>query len=120
VIGLAKKKEEIFLPGREDPLVLQEASPPLLVLQAVRNESHRFATTLHKKKRAKRVNMALLESIPGIGERRSRRLMEIFGSVEAILALNPEDIASKAGLSIALATELSAKLKSKIADRERS
>ena len=53
VIGLAKKQEEIFIPGREDPLVLDEASPSLRILEAVRNESHRFATTLNKKKRAR-------------------------------------------------------------------
>ncbi len=120
VIGLAKKKEEIFLPGREDPLVLQEASPPLLILQAVRNESHRFATTLHKKKRAKRVSMALLEAIPGIGERRSRRLLEVFGSVEGILARSPEEIAAKSGLPMAIASELSVILKKQISARGRS
>ncbi len=120
VIGLAKKKEEIFIPGREDPLVLQEASPPLLILQAVRNESHRFATTLHKKKRAKRVSMALLEAVPGIGERRSRRLLEVFGSVEAILARSPEEIAVKSGLPMAIASELSVKLKKQISARGQS
>ncbi len=64
-IGLAKKREEIFLPGREDPLILDEASPCLRILEAVRNESHRFATTLNKKKRAKRVSITLLEGVPG-------------------------------------------------------
>jgi excinuclease ABC subunit C len=118
VIGLAKKKEEIFLPGREDPLLLPEASPALRVLQAVRNESHRFATTLHKKKRAKRIALTLLEGVPGIGRSRSRRLMEAFGSVEEILGRTPEEIARQSGVPKGTAGELLAHLKSRLAGTE--
>jgi excinuclease ABC subunit C len=110
VIGLAKKQEEIFLPGREDPLVLEEASPSLRILQHVRNESHRFATTLNKKKRAKRVALTLLEGVPGIGQSRSRRLMEVFGSVEAIMGASVADIQTKAGISRETAATLLARL----------
>jgi len=110
VIGLAKKKEEIFLPGRSEPLVLAEDSPSLRVLEAVRDESHRFATTLHKKKRARKVALTLLEGVPGVGERRSRRLMEAFGSVEAILGATPEEIQKRVGLPRATAAMLLARL----------
>ena len=110
VAGLAKKKEEIFLPGRSEPLVLAEDSPGLRVLEAVRDESHRFATTLHKKKRARRVALTLLEGVPGVGERRSRRLMEAFGSVEAILGATPEEIQKRGGLPRATAAMLLARL----------
>jgi excinuclease ABC subunit C len=110
VIGLAKKQEEIFLPGREDPLVLEEASPSLRILQHVRNESHRFATTLNKKKRAKHVALTLLEGVPGIGQSRSRRLMEVFGSVEAIMGASVADIQTKAGISRETAAMLLARL----------
>ena len=110
VVGLAKKQEEIFQPGRAEPLLLAEDSPSLRILEAVRNESHRFATTLHKKKRARRVALTLLEGVPGVGERRSRRLMESFGSVEAIMGASPEEIQKKSGLPRATAAMLLARL----------
>ena len=113
VIGLAKKKEEIFLPGREDSLVLDEASPSLRILEAVRNEAHRFATTLNKKKRAKRVALTVLEGVPGIGQARSRRLMTAFGSVEAMMGASLEELQKKAGLSRDLAAMLLARLMEK-------
>ena len=110
VIGLAKKQEEIFMPGRDDPLVLDEASPSLRILEQVRNESHRFATTLNKKKRAKRVALTLLEDVPGIGQARSKRLMIVFGSMEAILGATVEDIQKKAGVPRETAAMLLARL----------
>ena len=110
VIGLAKKEEEIFIPGREDALVLEEASPSLRILEAVRNESHRFATTLNKKKRARRVALTLLEGVPGIGQMRSKRLMEVFGSVEAIMAASVDDIQKKAAIPRDSAAMLLARL----------
>jgi len=113
VIGLAKRKEEIFLPGREEPLVLEEASPSLRMLEAVRNESHRFAGALHKRKRAKRLALAVLEGVPGIGPGRSKRLMEAFGSLEAMRGASPEEIRRKAGVS----TETAATLLARLAER---
>ncbi len=113
VLGLAKKKEEVFLPGREDPVLLPEASPGLLVLQAVRNEAHRFATTRHKARRAKRVTLSLLEGVVGVGRVRSRRLMEVFGSVEKILESTPEEIGAKTGLPRETAARLLVKLASR-------
>ena len=110
VIGLAKKEEEIFLPGREEALLLDEASPSLRILEAVRNESHRFATKLSRKRRVKRMSLTLLEGVPGIGRTRSRRLMEVFGSVEAILGATVEDIQKKAGLPRETAAMLLARL----------
>jgi len=110
VVGLAKKQEEIFMPDRDDPLVLDEASASLRVLEAVRNESHRFATKLSKKRRSKRMTLAVLEGVPGIGATRSRRLMEAFGSVEAILGASPEELRKRAGLSRETAAMLLARL----------
>ncbi|HEY9595352.1 MAG TPA: excinuclease ABC subunit UvrC [Spirochaetia bacterium] len=110
VIGLAKKQEEIFLPGREDALVLDEASPSLRLLEAVRNESHRFATKLNKRRRTKKLALTVLEGVPGVGQARSRRVMEVFGSVEAILGATVDDIQKKAGLPRATAAMLLARL----------
>jgi excinuclease ABC subunit C len=98
VAGLAKKKEEVYVPGREEPLAIDGDSPGLRILQAVRDESHRFATTRHKLKRGKRVSLSLLEGVPGIGTARSRRLMETFGSLDKVLEATPEEIAAKAGM----------------------
>ncbi len=117
VIGLAKKQEEIFMPGREEPLLLDEASPSLRILEAVRNESHRFATKLSKKRRVKRMSLTLLEDVPGIGQNRSRRLMEVFGSVEAILGSTVEDIQKKAGLPRETAAMLLARLSERYSRR---
>ncbi len=110
VIGLAKKHEEIFLPGREESLLLDEASPSLRILEAVRDECHRFATTLNRKKRAKRVALSLLEAVPGVGQARSRRLMQVFGSIEAILGASVDDVQRKAGLPRETAAMLLARL----------
>ena len=98
------------MPGRDGPLVLDEASASLRILEAVRNESHRFATKLNKKRRTKRLTLAVLEGVPGIGATRSRRLMEAFGSVEAILGATPEELQKKAGLPRETAAMLLARL----------
>jgi excinuclease ABC subunit C len=110
VIGLAKKEEEIYMPEREETLKLDEASPSLRILEAVRNESHRFATTLNRKKRAKRLALTLLEGVPGIGQARSRRLIEVFGSVEGILGADVDALQKKAGLPRETAAMLLARL----------
>ena len=110
MIGLAKKQEEIFIPDRDGPLVLDEASASLRILEAVRNESHRFATKLNKKRRTKRLTLAVLEGVPGIGGARSRRLMEAFGSVEAITEASLEELQKRAGLPRETAAMLLARL----------
>ena len=99
VAGLAKRNEEVFLPERSSPVLLPAASPALRVLQSARDESHRFATGFNRRLRSKRIAMSLLESVHGIGRVRSRRLLEVFGSVEAILAASPQTIASRAGIT---------------------
>jgi len=110
VAGLAKRNEEIFLPGRSHPVVLPATSPALRVLQSARDESHRFATGFNRRLRSKRVGLSLLESVHGIGRARSRRLLEVFGSVEALRAESPETIASRAGITRETAATLLAHL----------
>ena len=99
VAGLAKRNEEVFLPGRSSPVLLPATSPALRVLQSARDESHRFATGFNRRLRSKRLTLSLLESVHGIGRARSRRLLEVFGSVEAMLAESPQTIASRAGIT---------------------
>ena len=81
VIGLAKRFEEIFLPGRSEPVVLDRYDAALRMLQALRDEAHRFAITYHRSLREKRINSSLLDEIPGVGEVRKRQLLKAFGSV---------------------------------------
>ena len=93
VIGLAEKLEEIYFPDDRDVLVLPESSPALRVLISVRDETHRFATSLNQSQRSKDATFALLESISGVGPARSKRLMQHYGTVEDLLSSNPKEIA---------------------------
>lgn len=111
LVGLAKKNEELFLPFSHDPLRLPEASEALRLLQAVRDEAHRFATTFHKKLRGKRAVSSVLERLPGIGPKRARTLLERFGGLEALRAAGAEEVASAARLSREKAEELLAYLR---------
>jgi excinuclease ABC subunit C len=94
VLGLAKKREEIYLPGRSDPVVLPRHHPGLRLLQAVRDEAHRFALAYHRELRRRRITNSILAEIPGIGEERQKALLKAFGSVRNILRATPEEIAA--------------------------
>jgi excinuclease ABC subunit C len=112
VIGLAKKKEEIFLPGRSEPVVLERQRKALKLLQSIRDEAHRFAISYHRELRRKRLSESLLDEIPGIGPEKKKILLKTFGSVAAIRRLSPEDIAAGApGIGIKFAELVSEKLK---------
>ena len=106
VVGLAKKHEELYLPHLPDPLVLPESSEALHMLQAVRDEAHRFATTFHKQVRATSLNTSVLESVRGIGRKRAGALLRSFGSLEGIRRQQPEAIARAASLGLQQAREL--------------
>ena len=97
--GLAKRNEEIHLPGRRAPVVLPEGSPALRLLQAVRDESHRFATSYHKRLRTKRAARSVLEEVDGIGPARSRRLLQRFASVGGVARATEREISRCAGVS---------------------
>jgi excinuclease ABC subunit C len=99
LIGLAKEREQIFFPHSGQPIVLEEGSVPLRIIQAVRDESHRFATSFHKRLRDGRLSRSILEDVRGIGKRRSQKLLKAFGSLEAILNSSPEELIKKAGIT---------------------
>ncbi len=99
VIGLAKQNEEIFRPHHSAPLRLPEGSAPLRVLQYVRDEAHRFATTFNQQLRSKDISLSQLESIPGIGETRSHRILKQFESLQNVAEATPEYIAETCRLS---------------------
>lgn len=99
LISLAKREEEIFVPGRSDSIVLKRRSPALRMLQQARDEAHRFAITFQRARRSARTITSELLSIPGIGERRRRELLHAFGSLQGVRDASLEDIASLPGFS---------------------
>ncbi|MEC8930090.1 MAG: excinuclease ABC subunit UvrC [Candidatus Latescibacterota bacterium] len=106
VVGLAKRLEEIFVPGESEPLLLPRASASLRLLQVLRDEAHRFAVTHHRKLRTKRTIASGLDDIPGIGPKRRQALLREFGSVRQLREADPEQIAAVKGVSLKLANQL--------------
>jgi excinuclease ABC subunit C len=106
VISLAKREEEIFMPGRAESLRLSRRSPALRVLQQARDEAHRFAITFQRKRRTMRTVTSELLRIPGVGERKRRQLLEAFGSLQGIRDAAPEAIAALPGFSMSSARRL--------------
>jgi excinuclease ABC subunit C len=110
LIGLAKENEEIWPAQAAVPLVLPRSSPALKLLQAVRDETHRFANRLRTRQKARAMARLTLEEVKGIGPTRSRLLLETYGSIEAIAAADPEEIARRARVSLETARALVAAL----------
>ena len=106
VVSLAKRIEELFLPGRRAPLVLDHSTPALQLLQRVRDEAHRFAVTHHRSRRDRAMTSSLLDELPGVGPARKRALLAHFGSPEAIVAASSEELQAVPGLPAKVAREL--------------
>jgi excinuclease ABC subunit C len=99
LISLAKREEEIFMPGRGDSIVLKRRSPALRMLQQARDEAHRFAITFQRARRSARTITSELLRIPGVGERRRRELLHAFGSLQGVKDASLEQIAALPGFS---------------------
>lgn len=106
VISLAKRIEEVFIPGRAAPLALAHDTPELQLLQRVRDEAHRFAITHHRQRRDQAMTASILDELPGVGPARKRALLNHFGSPDAILAASREELEAVPGLSGRLAGRL--------------
>jgi excinuclease ABC subunit C len=106
VVSLAKRIEELYLPGRRSPLVLDHSTPALQLLQRVRDEAHRFAVTHHRTRRDRAMTSSLLDELPGIGPARKRALLAHFGSPEAIVSASSEELQAVPGLPAKVAREL--------------
>jgi excinuclease ABC subunit C len=98
VIALAKREEEVFVPGRPDPIVLEPGSAGLQLLQRVRDEAHRFALGFHRQRRGKESRESILDALPGVGPARKRALMRHFGSPERLLAATAEELEGVPGV----------------------
>ena len=109
VVGLAEKHEEIVFPDNTS-LLLDHSDPGLRVLIALRDECHRFATSFNQRMRSKDASFKLLESIDGVGPERSKRIMQTYQSVDAILSLTPEELAKGAKIPLPVAERVLRKL----------
>src|SRR5271167_1348263 len=110
VCGLAKRLEEVWLPGEEYPVILPRSSEGLYLLQRVRDEAHRFAITYHRQKRGQAATASLLDDVPGLGPARRKTLLKHFGSVRKLSAASVEEIAAVPGIGPRLAATVSAAL----------
>jgi excinuclease ABC subunit C len=96
--GLAKRLEEVWLPGEPEPVILPRSSEALYLLQRVRDEAHRFAITYHRQKRSKSMIESALDGVAGLGETRRRTLLRTFGSLKRLRAATVEEIAAVPGI----------------------
>ncbi len=106
VIGLAKRLEEVFVPGVSDAIVINRSSPALMLLKQVRDEAHRFAVTYNRKVRSKRTIKSALDDIPGIGPAKRTALLRHFGSLKRVKSATVEQLMEVKGISRGLAEEL--------------
>jgi len=110
VIGLAKRLEEVWLPGEDFPVILPRSSEGLYLLQRVRDEAHRFAITFHRKRRSAAMTRSVLDDIPGLGPTLKKRLLTHFGSLKRIRAATAEEISAVKGIGPSLAASIKASL----------
>jgi excinuclease ABC subunit C len=113
VASLAKREEEVYLPGQAEPLKLSRRSPSLKLLQRARDEAHRFAVSYSRKRRSRRTITSELLTIPGIGPSRRRALLERFGSLAGVRTATPAEIAALPGFSTRLAERILDRLRTR-------
>jgi excinuclease ABC subunit C len=118
VVGLAKREEELWLPGAKEALVLSRRSEALKVLQFIRDETHRFATNLNQRLRSKDLFFPALESVKGIGSGRAAAIMKAFGTIEQIAKAAPPEIAELCRISLASAKAVRAAARLALEDRK--
>jgi excinuclease ABC subunit C len=108
---LAKQHEEIYQPGRDEPLRLPADNPGLQLLTKLRDEAHRFAVTYHRNLRSRRMHISALDKVEGLGPARRRTLLRAFGSVEALLQVSETDLAAMEGIGPVLAQRIQKELR---------
>ncbi|MFF0517106.1 excinuclease ABC subunit UvrC [Actinomadura nitritigenes] len=100
VCGIAKRLEELWLPGEDDPVILPRNSEGMFLVQRVRDEAHRFAITFHRQRRSKAMTVSELDSVPGLGPSRRAALLKHFGSVKRLKEATPEQVAEVPGIGL--------------------
>jgi excinuclease ABC subunit C len=110
IVGLAKREEEIFLPGQPEPVILPRSSQALFLVQRIRDEAHRFGVTYHRNLRGKSAVRSGLDEVEGIGPKRRQALLKKFGSLEAIRQASIDELAAVPGMNRRIAEQLLAQL----------
>jgi excinuclease ABC subunit C len=110
VISLAKRVEEVFVPGRPDPILLDRHNPGLQLLQRIRDEAHRFALGFHRQRRAVRARESIFDTLEGVGPARRRALLQHFGSAESVLAASQDELEGVPGVPAKTARAIYAQL----------
>ena len=110
VVGLAKRLEEVWLPDESDPVILPRTSEALYLLQRLRDEAHRTAIALHRKRRGKRATTSALDGIAGLGPAKAKALLKHFGSVRAIRGATEAELQLAPGIGPTLAAAIHAAL----------
>ena len=110
VVGLAKEREEIFRPDRDEPVMLPTTSPALYLMQRLRDEAHRFAIAYHRSLRAKAQTHSAFDDLPGVGPKRRAALLRVFGSAKRVREAPVEQVAAVPGIGAALAARIKAGL----------
>jgi excinuclease ABC subunit C len=98
LLSLAKREEEVYLPGRSEPVRLERDDPSLLLLQRVRDEAHRFAVAYHRTRRRSGATASMLDELPGVGEKRKQAILQHFGSPDRFLEASREELEAVPGL----------------------
>jgi excinuclease ABC subunit C len=106
VIGLAKRLEQVFVPGRSQPLAIPRDSEALRLLQRVRDEAHRFAIEFHRSRRDRALTRSLLDELPGVGPARKRALLNHFGSPDRVARASREELEAVPGIPGKLARDI--------------
>jgi excinuclease ABC subunit C len=110
IAALAKRLEEVYVPGRPDPIQIPRTSDALYVLQHVRDEAHRFAIGFHRQRRDAAVTRSVLDEIPGVGRGRKTALLKWFGSVDGLRKATVDEIRAVPGISRHVAEEIHRRL----------
>jgi excinuclease ABC subunit C len=117
VIGLAKKLEQIYVPGAHNPLILPDTSPALKLLKQIRDESHRFAISHHRLRRSSRLRASVLDNIPGVGKKRKQILLTHFGSLKRIETATLDELEQVHGISKIIANVIYNRLHNNISSK---
>src|SRR5204862_5981421 len=110
VMSLAKRVEEVFVPGRPDPVRVDPTSPGLQLVQRIGDEAHRFAIGFHRQRRDARARESIFDTLEGVGPARRRALLQHFGSAERVLAATQEELEGVSGLPAKTARAIYAQL----------
>ena len=114
IIGLAKKLEEVFVPGNSDPQSIHKQSSGLILLRRIRDEAHRFAINFQRQKRKDSISKSVFHDIPGMGDKRVNLLLKIYKNMKIIAALKPDEIHQALGISTKISKKIISTAKNKI------